>query len=511
MSRDSRLLAPLLWLGAYLAVVASGQAFSVEYLDFGWQLVPWDVLVHNPISSVWHLHTQPPLWNLALGLLARVSPFSDAITLQLFMVVLGMLLAWVVVGIVRALGVRPWLAVALTLVVTLNPEVLLNAFAPTYEMATALLLALAVRTAQLTIASRQGRHLVWFSCSLTALVLTRSLYHPALVVMLLGAMAVYLRRDLIARTIAPRAAAVALAVPLLLVGGWLLKNQVMFGDATTSSWLGMNLQRSTIPILGRADLEQMYADGEISEIAMIGPFANYGAYRDAMPPCTPAHDDPALTVEGHLDAQGVLIPNFNFECYLPVYEQAAKDFWAVATAHPGVWLEGRVFSLRMTFATSPVAAASPSRPLRALDKAYRLLRIDATLSGSTVDWGSPLYGKFIFDFRFSLLVLALYTLVALRAPFLVLRAVRRRRGRSATADDPVLSGTVCLVGFLGVFTVLVGAIGELGEQARFRSTADPIVTTIGLIVLAQLLRSWLGAPRPPAAAADQPAAAIASA
>jgi hypothetical protein len=198
-----------------------------------------------------------------------------------------------------------------------------------------------------------------------------------------------------------------------------------------------------------------------------------------------------LTTEGHLDPQGVVIPNFNYECFLPVFEQAGQDFWAVASEHPDVWLEGRVFSLRMTFTTSSRPAGSESPVMRGLDEAYHLLRLDVRGGVSTMDWGTPLYGAFNLTVRFSLAVIALYTLLAFHA---ALTLGRRLLRRPRTTTDPVHLVTFVLVGFLGAFTVAVGAIGELGEQARFRAMTDPIVLAAGALLAARLLRRWLGTP-----------------
>ncbi len=474
------------WVLGYLAITATGQGFDTGYLDYGWQIVPWSVLSRDPFASVWYLHIQPPLWNLTLGLAAKISPFSDSLTLRGLQFVIGVLLVIVVARVVRAMGVSPLATFVLTLLVTLNPEVLHNAFEPTYELAVALLLALVVRTAQRAVAQRRGIDYVWFSAAVTAVVLTRSLYHPLVAPVMLVALGWVLRRTLTRRHVL-----LAAAIPTVLVGGWLLKNQIVFGDATTSSWVGMNLQRSTIPILDRAELERMHDAGEISDIAMIGPFGNYGLYRDSMPPCTPAHHHDAVTLEGHLDPQGVIIPNFNYECFLPVYEQAGRDFWEVAREHPGVWVEGRVFSLRMTFTTSSRPVASESVVMRWLDEVYHLLRLDVRTGISTMDWGTPLYGAFNLTVRFSLLVVALYVLLALYALIALGRRVLRRAGRPS---DPVHQATYALVGFLGGLTVAVGAIGELGEQARFRAMTDPIVLAIGVVLATRLLRRWLGRP-----------------
>lgn len=489
-------VAAIAWVAAYLAVTITGQGFDTGYLDYGWQIVPWSVLSSDPLGSVWYLHIQPPLWNLTLGLAGKLSPFDDALTLRGLQFVIGVLLVVVVARVVRALGASALTTVLLTLAVTLNPEVLHNAFEPTYELAVALLLALTVRAAQRAVAERRGIDYVWFSAAVTATVLTRSLYHPVVAPVLLLALGWVLRRTLTRSHVL-----IAAAVPTVLVGGWLLKNQVMFGEATTSSWVGMNLQRSTIPILDRDELERMHAAGEVSDIAMIGPFGNYGLYADSMPTCSPTHDHASLTTEGHLDPYGVIIPNFNYECFLPVFDQAGRDFWAVARKHPDVWLEGRVFSLRMTFTTSSRPAGSESPVMRGLDEVYHLLRLDARGGVSTMDWGTPLYGAFNLTVRFSLAVIALYTLLAVYSAITLGRRLIRRLH---TTTDPVHTITYVLVGFLGAFTVAVGAIGELGEQARFRAMTDPIVLAAGALLAARLLRRWLGRPERDALALQDP-------
>lgn len=465
------------WLLAYLAVVLSGQRFRTGYLEYGWQLVPWNILVDDPIGSVWYLHIQPPLWNLLLGSTAALSPVSDALTLQVLMMLVGVALAATVAAVLRPFVGRGTTAVGLALLGTLNPEVLHTAFEPTYELGVALLIALVALTVQRAASATDGRWLVRCSVAITALVLTRSLYHPLLVpVVLLLAWLPARRRIDRRRLIA------ALAVPIVLVGGWLLKNEILFGRATMSSWVGMNLQRSTIPIVERSELEEMAADGQVSEIALLGPFGNYGVYRDAMPPCEPTHDHPSLTVEGRPDAAGVIIPNFNYECYLPIYDRAMDDFRAVARAHPDAWWEGRVFSARMTFATSGLPDASPSRILRGVSDLYHLLRVDATLTASTTSWGTPIYGSFDFDFRFSLMVVLLYAIVAGAAAVGLARRGTPQRS------------TLLVVGLLAAVTVVVGVVGELGEQARFRSVTDALVVPLGVLLLSRLLRRWLGRP-----------------
>jgi hypothetical protein len=309
----------------------------------------------------------------------------------------------------------------------------------------------------------------------TATTMTRSLYHPlwAVAVVALGLW-------LVRRRIDRRTVMATLAVPILVMGGWMAKNQFLFGEATLSSWFGMNLQRAVIPVLPRADLEKMYADGDVSEIAMIGPFGNYDLYVDAMPPCEPEHDHRSLTEASRTTDQWS--PNFNYECFLPVYSLAGDDAMAVIREHPEVWLEGRMWSMRATFAVATLPSESESVVMRALDTAFSILRVDMGGVLSTNGWGTPIYGQLEAGVDFGLVLIPLYAVIILVGARVMVRRLRRRTMRT---NDVALLAT----SFTVAFTIVVGAVAELGEQARFRTMVDPLATVVGALLIAAAVRA----------------------
>jgi hypothetical protein len=459
------------WLLVLAVVTLGGQGFSTSYLDYGWQLVPWDVLVDDPIGSVWYLHVQPPLWNLVLGVVARVSPFADALTLQVLMAAIGALLAAGCARLGRVLGLRRGAAVAVALVATLHPEVLKNAFEPTYELATATLL---VWTIVAAVEATRGRHraCLAFVVVATAVVLTRSLYHPlwlaAMVAMVVVAGGV--------RGMTPRRVALLAMIPLIAVGGWMAKNAVLFDTPTLSSWFGMNLQRAVIPVLDADELRAMYDAGEVSDVAMVGPFGNFDLYRPYEPAasCTVERSHRAVSEPGR--ATDPYSPNFNYECYLPVFEQAGDDAWAVIRRHPDVWWEGRLWSARTMAAVSSLPAESASGVLVGLDAVYSLARVDVSGVISTTGWGTPIYGAIEARSDFGLVPIAMYALVAALGVVSALRILRRR---SSSASDLL----VALAGLTAGWTFVVGVVGELGEQARFRTMTDALVWTVAIAVV----------------------------
>jgi hypothetical protein len=473
--------AALGWLVAYLSLCVSGQRFDTSYLNYGWQLIPWDILSNDPLRSVWYLHVQPPMWNLILGVAARVSPVSDAVTLQLVMAFFGFAGAWLAAVLARRLGLgRNW-SVVVALVVTLNPEVLKGAFEPTYELAVgAMLLAVLVAIADLGHRANARRSLIVVSIAVTLTVMTRSLYHPAWALLIVG-YALWRVRSRIDR----RVVAVVLAIPVVVVGAWMGKNEILYSRASMSSWFGMNLQRAVIPVLPKDQLDAMYEDGSISDIAMIGPFGNYGLYEDVVAPCEPAHSfrgnsEPMRTTDQWS-------PNFNYECFLPVFDQAGSDAWAVIREHPDTWLRGRLWSLRTTVAVAVMPSESRSILMRSLDTAYSVARVDYSGVLSTAGWGTPIYGQLEARTDFGLLLIPLYGWVIVAGLLAAWRVLRRREneeGDSRIFDDVLVVGA-----FTVLFTVLVGAAFELGEQARFRTMVDPIAWVMAAALIARVVRA----------------------
>lgn len=476
-------LAAVMWFAVYVLSCLSGQKFNTDYLNYGWQLIPWDILSTDPIRSVFYLHIQPPLWNLLLGTAAWVSPFSDRVTLQVLMALIGIAVAWLAAVLARRLGLSRNTAVIVALIATLHPEVFKGAFEPTYELATAgLLLVVLIAVADLSRKVNVQRSLVILSIAVTVTALTRSLFHPvwAVVIVIFG---LWLMRH----RINWKSTILVLSIPLIFMGGWMAKNEILFGHATMSSWFGMNLQRAVIPVLPKDQLDEMYAQGQVSDIAMIGPFGKYDLYRDVVEPCTPEHSYRALIEPTRTTDEWS--PNFNYECFLPIFDQAGKDAFAVIKEHPEAWLEGRLWSLRTTVAVSPIPSESSSVVVRGLDQIFSVARLDFGGVLSTKGWGTPIYGQLEARTDFGLMLIPMYLLVGFMGAWHIIQRLRRK----------VLSSTapIYVVGsFTVAFTVIVGAIAELGEQSRFRTMVDPIVTVMVLAMVIPFVERTIHKVRP---------------
>lgn len=477
------------WLVVYIALCATGQRFETRYLDYGWQLIPWDILSADPWRSLWYLHVQPPLWNATLGVSAWLSPIGDALTLQIVMAGFGVVLAMAGAELAWRLGARRRTAAIAGAAAALHPEILKGAFEPTYELAVAaLLVVLAAVVAGRDLAGfRSRRRVTAVAVLVTVIALTRSLYHPLWVAVVLMAVLWVHRRRIDRRLVIG-----AILIPVIAIGAWMGKNEVLYGRATLSSWFGMNLQRAVIPVLDLDELQDMYERGDVSDVAMIGPFGKYSLYADVVDPCEPEHHH--RSVLEPMRNTDPWSPNFNYECFLPVFDQAGRDAWAVIKKHPDVWVEGRLWSLRTTMAVAITPEESPSIVMRFLDRVFSVLRVDYPGVLSTRGWGTPIFGQLEAPVDFGLMLIPMYGVVLVAGAVGSWRLLRRHgSGDDAVAvmaDEKSDRGALThfVIGWTAAFTILVGAVAELGEQARFRTMTDPVVMVAAVVLVESFVR-----------------------
>ncbi|HEV7763168.1 MAG TPA: hypothetical protein VGO78_29350, partial [Acidimicrobiales bacterium] len=221
-------------LGALATLLAQGRGVSGAQLDASWQVLDLKVLADDPLGSLWYLHIQPPVHNLVVGAVMAWSPFPAMGTLfvlyALSLLVTGLLLHDILVR----WGVQPVVGGVIVALAMVNPSLLSTIHIASYEVPVACLLVTLFWLAQRHLEQPRARWLVLIALTVTVAALTRSLLHPVWVLALLGVL-------WLVRSVDRRQIAASLAVPLVLIGGWMLKNEIVFGTPTLTSWLGFNM------------------------------------------------------------------------------------------------------------------------------------------------------------------------------------------------------------------------------------------------------------------------------
>jgi hypothetical protein len=465
-------------------LLATGHGNRRVELDTYWQLADLRVLAHDPLGSVWYLHTQPPAYNIVVGLLAWL---GLPITGSVFAVYVASLagIALLLHGLLVRLGVGPIVAGVIVAVTLLNPSLLATMSISSYETPVALLLIGSLYAMVRYLETPRTGWLLATAGLLTLTAMTRSLFNPPWVLAVLALV-------LVARRVTLRQAAAAFAIPVVLIGGWMLKNEIVFGVPTTSSWLGFNMQRGIVaPMdadLVRADVES----GKVSDLALEYPWGLLDQYEKWLDGCRPVHANEAVSEPEKPPYRGIAIANFNNECYIPLYDQAQSDALTLVRRHPGRYLHDRIPALAMSYQPAHIG-----HPDTWLDKAYGTVLLPVHVTIGMSDWNLPLVKGIEttgLPITVSLTLIGLSLFVAGRGVLALVRMVRI--GWRDRASWPAGELVWLVVAFTTAVIVLGGDLIEFGENGRFRATLDPLLLALPLAALALVVQRRRERPDP---------------
>lgn len=464
------------WAGwAVVGVFAvSRVAYYLAGVRFIWQHAPFylhfidpDLLRHRLLQSLWYDHAQPPGLNLVWGLALKVSgAHPDRVLWPLFLAV-GLATSLILLRLLVRVGLSWRWAVVVTALWTMSPTAILL---ETYLLYTPLevlgVLAVALLVAR-WVESARPVDAVGALAVASTLALTRATFHLVWIVglvLLLG----LVRRD------RWRIPATAALLPIVLVGGWYLKNLILFDQFGTSSWLGPNLSRVTVEQLPVAERDDLADGRSLSPYAAHPAFATFAEMDLARPPAGPSVGRGVPLLDRRF-RRGTPFPNQRNRGYLTVDRARMQDAVWVILHRPGAYVRGVGRASSLTFGDpADFFGYGPN-----LERIRPLVTAERWALGG---WAaqpppaSPALGRWSDLGRHQWVALAAY-LLALGAVPVVL--VRRRCWLQPTPAEALVVATWATVTYLTALTM----IADFGENNRFRSVTDPAV----LVLLAWLV------------------------
>jgi hypothetical protein len=411
-----------------------GVRFDAAGLDWYWQYLDIELLKTDLLRSIFYQHSQPPLFNLFLGVVLKVFPTAYPVVFALLFKGLSLALYFLLFRTLCLIRFKPWIAYLAATLFMLSPGVVLYENWLFYTWPTAAVLVFAAHRLLLYEKNRRIADALLYFAALGIACLTRSMFHP--VYLAVAVIPVLFMASPVRRRIVPGAAAVLLIVGLLFV-----KNLMLFGFFGSSSWMGMNLWK-VVPTGGKT--EQL-AD---SPVAQTEPFSAITEYPEAFRTVpAPFAAIPAVAAQTKQNGH----PNLNHIGYIGVSDAyKTKAVELIAADLPGY--AGIVLK-----AWGVYIAPSPSYPLISENNL-------AALKGYRTAW-IPAQSRLLVPVGFILLAWCL--------------AVRRR---SLSASERILflfsAGTV-------LYVALLGNCLEHGENMRFRVQTDPLLYLAALLAAKQ--------------------------
>jgi hypothetical protein len=270
-----------------------------------------------------------------------------------------------------------------------------------------------------------------------------------------------------------RAGVAVAAVPVVVMGGWYLKNGVMFGTYTTSSWLGMNLSSVTLNLAGSGQIADMVRRGQITPIAGVHAFSPVATY---VPRFAQVHRTGVSALDEPTTRRGQV--NYNNLIYVSVSTQYLHDDLAYIRAEPGAYARHVAEAARAWFVpadTSPFVNNNEAHIApysRVFDRAV-------LWQPTSPPWYAVLHwvqGAGPSTAQLSYLTLVAFALAVAGIPVVIWR----RR------DDPALSGTLAFLWLTVVYGFLTTSLIDLGENPRFGFELGPLPLVAAVAVAASL-------------------------
>jgi hypothetical protein len=450
-----------------LAAWQRGVRFDDSSLGFFWQYIDPELLKHHLLQSLWYLHSQPPGYNLLLGLDLKVFGSHFGTAAHTFQIALGVAIALSLYALLFSFGVSRWWAAGLATVFVVSPSMILYENWMFYDYFVAALLLIAAAA----FAHFERRPSAWRSFlvfgALATVCFIRSTFQIVPLLLVLAFM-------LVAFTSARRAILVGALVPLLLVAGLSVKNWVLFGTPSTSSWAGMNLMQVDQHASHPDQLESLIDRGVVSPIVSVRVFRPLSYYKGFAAPSNAFPGVPVL----HEKTKPSGDVNFNNIEYVAISNEYMHAFLQVLLRRPGIYLRGIWSGLQI--ATWPSDTDNYVLPNRKKIAPWVRVYDTVVLGQPRARW---VYGQPTGTAWFLIIG---YLIALIFGAVETIRLLLRRSG----------SATAAFIWLLLTYATLVMTLGEVVENQRVRLPTDSLVFLLLALGASRLIARRRSRPAP---------------
>jgi hypothetical protein len=427
------------------------------------------ILTANYWQSLFYLHSQPPLMNLILGAALKAFPsfLSITLVLQVVFAAMGLAITLMMLSLALDLGVPVWLALIATLLFEVGPATLMyeNWFYDTYP--TIFFLCLSAFSLHRFVSRGTLGWGIAFIAAMALPVLANSSFQIVWFIAA-GLLLWFAARQELRRLVS---CFVVLLVLLLVL---YVKNAIVFGVFTTSSWFGMNLSTMTTFQLPLEQRDALVKSKQLSPLALGTPFP-------ALPPTgSPPTGIPAL--DQIIKQTWPAEPNFNNIGYVGLSRTDFHDAMWVLRNRPASYLRGLA-----------VAAESYFQPAGDVGDVFRYQKkgldgwifvYDLPLATVHTPLGyirNTISAEDYVGFRISIVLFVSLTLLSFWA---VVRSARIMCRGAATPEEV----TFLFIAMTVLYVSFTGIAFNCGENYRLRFVADPFYAILACLALTKLLR-----------------------
>lgn len=451
-----------------------GLHFDASTLSGYMQFIDPPLLRTRLLESLWYYHANPPLLNLLAGIGLKLFGEHASVFFGVVFHGMGLLLAAVVYALTVHFSGARVAAIAATGLMVFSPSFVLYENWLMYSFPAAMLLTLSAWLLYRYLQTRETKWCCAFFGVLALLLLTRSLFHLAwmvLIAVLLLAVLWSNRRQVM----------LAAVVPLLVVALWYGKNYYYFGTFSSSTWMGLGMSNIATLVPTREELQPLVNDGRLSRYALVSRYQHidYLFHSQQLPPTGVPVLDQVRKSTG--------VYNFNNQQIVAINRYYTRDALTVVRTYPFSYVIGLIISNRMFFSPSNMnlyfsdenrAAAAP------MERIFNPLLYGV---GAQPDYvRQPHFG---FHEGIALEVNTSVPLIVLWVLTLGYGYAQARKG--VLAPNPSEQPKALVLGFIVVTALYLYAVStafELAENYRYRFLIEPLFFVLTATAITSLVR-----------------------
>lgn len=458
-----------------------GLTFDATTLPIYMQFIDPELLKHRLLESLWYYHANPPLLNLLAGVGLKLFGEHAGTFFSVVFHLLGLMAAIGVYLLTLRLSASRPAAIIATGLLVFSPSFVLYENWLMYSFPAAALLTLSAWALYRYVETWRTGWCVAFFGVLATLLLTRSLFHLAWMVLVAALLAASLwnrRRQVL----------LAAALPVLVVALWYGKNYYYFGAFSGSTWLGLGLSNISTLVATRDELQSLVNDGRLTPFALVSRYQQIDQLFTSQQ--LPSTGIPVL--DEVRKSSGIY--NFNNKQLIAINRYYTHDAVTVARTYPYSYVVGLMIANRLFFSPSNMNLYFNAQNREAVKPMERVFNPLLYGVGATPQWlEQPHFG---FNNQFFLEVNTSVPLIVLWVVVLGYGYAQARQG--LMSKDPQCLPRAIVIGFIVLSALYLYAVGtafELGENYRYRFNIEPlflVLTATAATGLVRLVRRRIG-------------------
>lgn len=254
-----------------LCLYALGMKFDTSTLSWYWQIIDFQLLKNNLFESILYLHSQPPLFNIFLGIIIKIFPNIYILIFHLIFLLIGLSISLLFYIFLRKLLLSPRLSFDLTLIFMLNPATFLIENQLFYDYPVIFFVLLSAVLLQNMCERLNIKNSFLFFLNISILILLRSTFHPIWYLLIFIGLLILFSKN-------KKTIIVSSFFPAFLILIFLVKNLVLFNEFTLSTWFGMNIYKTLYYVKKEKKLDPPNLNNISRTLQELEPFSQIKDY-----------------------------------------------------------------------------------------------------------------------------------------------------------------------------------------------------------------------------------------